>query len=103
MDNTEGGDVEVTVPVGDGYRVEADASSKNLDIQLDPEASRKITALTAMGTSMAMVWNNIRPMIVWGFVVLLLFALSVATGFLGLVIIFPWLVHATWHAYRAMR
>ena len=43
------GDVEVTVPTGDGYRVEADASSKNLDIQLDPEASRKITALAAAG------------------------------------------------------
>ncbi|WP_162641981.1 DUF4097 domain-containing protein [Streptosporangium sp. 'caverna'] len=43
------GDVEVTVPPGDGYRVEADARSKNLDIQLDPEASRKITALVTEG------------------------------------------------------
>jgi uncharacterized membrane protein len=42
-------------------------------------------------------------MIVWGFVVLILFALGVATGFLGLVVIFPWLGHATWHAYKAMR
>jgi uncharacterized membrane protein len=64
---------------------------------------RPIDALTAMGTSMAMVWNNIRPMIVWGFVVLVLFALSVATGFLGLIVIFPLLGHATWHAYKAMR
>jgi hypothetical protein len=43
------GDVEVTVPTGDGYRVEADAISKDLDIQLDPEASRKITALVTTG------------------------------------------------------
>lgn len=64
---------------------------------------KPVDALTAMATSMAMVWNNIRPMIVWGFVVLLLFALSVATGFLALVVIFPWLGHATWHAYKAMR
>lgn len=64
---------------------------------------KPIDALTAMGTSMAMVWNNIRPMIVWGFVVLVLFALSVATGFLGLIVIFPWLSHTTWHAYKAMR
>ncbi|MFC7649366.1 hypothetical protein ACFQX6_59955 [Streptosporangium lutulentum] len=44
-----GGDVEVTVPYGDGYRVEADASDKSIDVQLDPEAPRKITALTAHG------------------------------------------------------
>jgi hypothetical protein len=43
------GDVEVTVPTGDGYRVEADAISKDIDIQLDPEASRKITALVTTG------------------------------------------------------
>jgi uncharacterized membrane protein len=64
---------------------------------------RPVDALTAMATSMAMVWNNIRPMLVWGFVVLVLFGLSVATGFLGLIVIFPWLGHATWHAYKAMR
>jgi uncharacterized membrane protein len=64
---------------------------------------RPVDALTAMATSMAMVWNNIWPMLVWGFVVLLLFALSVATGFLGLIVIFPWLGHATWHAYKTMR
>ena len=60
-------------------------------------------ALTAMATSMAMVWNNLRPMIVWGSVVLVLFALGVATGFLALVVVFPLLGHATWHAYKAMR
>jgi uncharacterized membrane protein len=64
---------------------------------------KPVDALTAMGTSMAMVWNNVRPMLVWGFVVLVLFVLSVATGFLGLIVIFPWLGHATWHAYKAMR
>ena len=64
---------------------------------------RPLDAMTAMATSMAMVWNNIRPTIVWGFVVLLLFALGAITGFLGLIVIFPLLGHATWHAYKAMR
>ena len=64
---------------------------------------RRTDALTAMGTSMAMVWNNLTPMIAWGAVVLALFATSAVTGFLGFVIIFPLLGHATWHAYRAMR
>ena len=52
---------------------------------------------------MAMVWNNILPMLVWGLVVLVLFGLSVGTGFLALIVIFPLLGHATWHAYKAMR
>jgi uncharacterized membrane protein len=64
---------------------------------------RQIDALTAMGVSMAMVWNNLNPMLIWGAIVLALFLLSVATGLVGLIIIFPWLGHATWHAYKEMR
>ncbi len=64
---------------------------------------KRIDALTAMGTSMAMVWNNLTPTIAWGAVVMALFAASAVTGFLGLIVIFPLLGHATWHAYRAMR
>ena len=64
---------------------------------------QRTDALTAMATSMAMVWNNLVPMIAWGAIVLALFAVSVATGLIGLIVIFPLLGHATWHAYRAMR
>lgn len=64
---------------------------------------RRVDAVTAMGTSWALVLNNRRPMIVWGAIVLGLFLLSLATGLLGLVITFPLLGHATWHAYRAVR
>jgi uncharacterized membrane protein len=63
---------------------------------------RRIDALTAMGTSMALVWNNLRPMIVWGAIVMALFAVCAVTGLLGLIVIFPLLGHATWHAYMAM-
>jgi uncharacterized membrane protein len=63
---------------------------------------RRVDALTAMGTSMALVWNNLRPMIVWGAIVLALFGVCAATGLLGLIVIFPLLGHATWHAYAAM-
>jgi uncharacterized membrane protein len=42
-------------------------------------------------------------MIAWGAIVLALFAVSVATGLIGLIVIFPLLGHATWHAYGAMR
>ncbi|TGQ03588.1 hypothetical protein EN860_035035, partial [Mesorhizobium sp. M00.F.Ca.ET.217.01.1.1] len=60
-------------------------------------------AFTAMGTSISLVWNNIPVMIAWGSIVLALFLLSVATGLLGLVVVFPVLGHGTWHAYKAMR
>lgn len=64
---------------------------------------KRVDALTAMGTSWALVWNNLPAMLVWGALVLALFLLSVATGFLALIVVFPWLGHATWHAYRAVR
>lgn len=63
---------------------------------------RRLDSLTAMGTSWALVWNNLPALVVWGAVVLALFVLSVATGMIGLIVVFPWLGHATWHAYRAI-
>jgi uncharacterized membrane protein len=60
-------------------------------------------ALTAMGTSMALVWNNRAAVLTWGFLVLVLFLVSLATGLLGLIVVFPLLGHGTWHAYRAIR
>jgi len=64
---------------------------------------RRVDAFTAMGVSMAMVWNNLAPMLMWGAIVLVLFLVSVATGLIGMIITFPWLGHATWHAYSQMR
>lgn len=60
-------------------------------------------ALTAMATSMALVWNNLPVAIAWGAVVVGLFLLSIATGLVALVVVFPLLGHATWHAWRALR
>ncbi|KAB0266845.1 DUF2189 domain-containing protein [Microvirga brassicacearum] len=63
---------------------------------------KRVDAFTAMGTSMALVWNNLPVMLVWGAIVVGLFLLSLATCLLGLIIVFPLLGHATWHAYRAI-
>lgn len=65
--------------------------------------TERTDALSALGISMAMVWNNLSVMLAWGAIVLALFLVSVATGFLGLILVFPVLGHATWHAYRAIR
>ena len=64
--------------------------------------ARRVDAVTAMGTSLKFVWNNAGVMIAWGAIVTVLFAISIATALVGLVIIFPLLGHATWHAYRAI-
>ncbi len=60
-------------------------------------------AMSALGISMAITWNNLRVMLAWGAIVLALFVASVATLGLGLIVIFPVLGHGTWHAYRALR
>jgi uncharacterized membrane protein len=41
-------------------------------------------------------------MIPWGGMVLLLFAACLGTGLVGMIVVFPLLGHATWHAYRAV-
>ena len=64
---------------------------------------KRIDALTAMGTSMALVWHNLPVMLTWGAIILVLFLASLATGMLGLIIVFPLLGHGTWHAYRAVQ
>jgi uncharacterized membrane protein len=63
---------------------------------------RRLDAVTAMGMSLKFVWNNVGVMIVWGAIVAVLFAVSVATALVGLILVFPLLGHATWHAYRAI-
>lgn len=63
----------------------------------------KTDALSAMGISLALVWNNLPVMLAWGAIVVALFLLSVVTGLVGLIVVFPVLGHATWHAYRAIR
>lgn len=64
---------------------------------------QRTDAFTAMGTSMATVWNNIPVMIAWGAIVVGAILLSVVTAGLALVVVFPVLGHATWYAYKAMR
>jgi uncharacterized membrane protein len=62
----------------------------------------RVDAMTAMGTSVAFVWHNLPVMLVWGAIVLTLFLLSIATGMLGLIVVFPVLGHGAWHAYVAV-
>ncbi|SMC83138.1 DUF2189 domain-containing protein [Primorskyibacter flagellatus] len=64
--------------------------------------SRRTDALTAIGQSFVMTLQNLRPMLGWGLIVALGLALSLVTGLIGLIVVFPVLGHGTWHAYQAI-
>ena len=65
--------------------------------------AERTDTFTAMGTSISLVFRNLPVMLAWGAIVLSLTVLALATGLLGLIIIFPLLGHGTWHSYRAIR
>ncbi|PWC39711.1 DUF2189 domain-containing protein [Azospirillum sp. TSO35-2] len=61
---------------------------------------RDTDVFTAMATSVAVVRENIRPMIGWAFLVALFTSAGMVTGFLGLGLALPLIGHASWHCYR---
>jgi len=61
---------------------------------------RDVDAATAVITSVSAVRKNPGPMLLWAALLALLTAIGIATWMIGLVLIFPWLGHASWHAYR---
>ncbi|MCG5243740.1 DUF2189 domain-containing protein [Azospirillum doebereinerae] len=61
---------------------------------------RDTDVFTAMATSVAVVRENVRPMMTWAFLVALFTSAGMVTGFLGMAIAFPLIGHASWHCYR---
>jgi uncharacterized membrane protein len=61
---------------------------------------RDVDFMTAIVTSALAVVRNPKPMLLWAWLVALLTACGLVTLFLGLIITFPLVGHATWHAYR---
>jgi uncharacterized membrane protein len=62
--------------------------------------SRRADAVTAIAASLAAVVLNPKPMALWAGLIAGFMALGIATLYVGLIIIFPLIGHATWHAYR---
>jgi uncharacterized membrane protein len=56
--------------------------------------------LPAMAASIDAVAENPLPMALWASIIMVLTLVGFATGMLGLIIIMPWLGHASWHCYR---
>lgn len=63
---------------------------------------RRRDFFVAIVTSVRCVVRNTLPMMVWAAIIATLILLSVATGFAGLIIVFPWLGLASWRAYRSL-
>lgn len=61
---------------------------------------RRCDLLTALVTSVNAVSENPLPLAFWAFLLMGLTGLGFATALLGLVVILPWLGHASFHAYR---
>jgi uncharacterized membrane protein len=45
---------------------------------------------------------NFAVMLLWGFLIAGLIVIGMATDFIAMAVIFPWLGHASWHAYREL-
>lgn len=62
---------------------------------------RQSDFFTAVATSIKAVVQNPQAMLLWAAIIAGLMAIGMATLFLGLIVVFPLVGHATWHAYRA--
>ncbi len=54
----------------------------------------------AMSASLSACMQNLPAAIVWAALITALVAVGFATMLIGMLVIFPLLGHATWHAYR---
>ena len=61
---------------------------------------RRDGVLTAVLTSWRCVMTNPAPLALWALLIMALTLLGMATLLVGLVVVVPWLAHASWHAYR---
>ena len=71
-------------------------SAISIPMLLDRDAH----VMEALGTSVAATLHNWRTMAVWSGLIALFIGAGMVTAFLGLVVAFPLIGYATWHAYR---
>lgn len=63
---------------------------------------RPVDVVTACIASVQCCLRNPLPMLLWALLIALVTWIGLLTFLAGLVVAFPWLAHASWHAYRAM-
>ncbi|MEQ8824638.1 MAG: DUF2189 domain-containing protein [Filomicrobium sp.] len=62
----------------------------------------RVDFLTAMTVSVRAVAKNLHAMLLWAALIAGIMACGIATMFIGLVVAFPLVGHATWHAYAEL-
>jgi uncharacterized membrane protein len=63
---------------------------------------RRSDLLAALSTSVNAVAENPLPLAFWAALLMLLTGLGFATALLGLIVVMPWLGHASFHAYKEL-
>ncbi|UXH76483.1 DUF2189 domain-containing protein [Roseateles amylovorans] len=61
---------------------------------------RPVSLLAAVFTSWRVVMTHPAPLAMWALLILVMTLIGMATAMLGLIVVLPWLGHASWHAYR---
>jgi uncharacterized membrane protein len=59
-----------------------------------------ISAIDAMAASIKVTIENIPTIVIWATLIVMLAGLGFATYLIGMIVIYPLLAHASWHAYR---
>ena len=62
---------------------------------------RDMDAVSAILASLQCIRQNFGPMLLWAWIIALVMTVGMATLFFGMIVAFPLIGHATWHAYRA--
>ncbi len=63
---------------------------------------RDVDTITAIITSLRAVVHNWKVCLLWAWLIALLSAAGIATFFVGMIVLFPLLGFASWHAYQAL-
>ncbi|MEQ9520324.1 MAG: DUF2189 domain-containing protein [Parvibaculum sp.] len=63
---------------------------------------RDMDAVSAVMVSIKAVTENARPMLLWAWIIAMVMGVAMATFLVGMIVAFPLIGHATWHAYRAL-
>lgn len=63
-------------------------------------ADRDVDMITAAVSSVHAVLRNLPVMALWALLIVVLTAFGIATAFIGLGLVMPWLAYSAWHAYR---
>jgi uncharacterized membrane protein len=64
---------------------------------------REVDYVTALITSVGIVVNNPIVMLGWAIFIAVTLLIAMMPAFLGLLLVLPWLGHASWHVYAGLR